>query len=141
MADGVDITPGSGAKVATDDAGAAGHAQIVKLSLGANGDASFVEQAVPVKQKAGTSAVTSVGDSGTSVQLLAANAARLGATIYNDSAEILCLKLGTTASTTSFTHKLYSDDYYEVPFGYTGAIEGIWAADGAGAARITELTA
>jgi len=29
--------------------------------------------------------------------------------------------------------------YYEVPFGYTGALKGIWAS-ATGAARITELT-
>ena len=31
--------------------------------------------------------------------------------------------------------------YYEVPFGYTGQLTGIWATDpGDGAARVTEIT-
>jgi hypothetical protein len=30
--------------------------------------------------------------------------------------------------------------YYEVPFGYTGIIDGIWSADSTGSARITEWT-
>jgi hypothetical protein len=37
MADNIDITPGSGKTVATDDLGAAGHAQRVKAVLGADG--------------------------------------------------------------------------------------------------------
>jgi hypothetical protein len=73
------------------------------------------------------------------VSLLVANAARLGATIYNDGTANLFVKLGTTASTTSFTVRVLSQGYYEVPFGYTGAIDGIWSVAN-GSARITELT-
>lgn len=40
MADGVPITPGVGATVATDDAGASGQVQIVKLALSADGSAT-----------------------------------------------------------------------------------------------------
>lgn len=43
MADGVDITPGSGATVLTDDCGASGHAQGVKLAYSADGVATFVQ--------------------------------------------------------------------------------------------------
>lgn len=88
-----------------------------------------------------TPSQSSVNDSASSVTLLSANANRLGATIFNDSAVELYLKLGATASTTSFTCKMLAGAYYEVPFGYTGIIDGIWASDGAGAARITELSA
>lgn len=42
MADGVPITPGSGAVVATDDAGAAGQVQIVKLAVSADGSATAI---------------------------------------------------------------------------------------------------
>src|SRR5687767_7813376 len=42
MADGVDITAGSGTKVATDDCGAAGHAQIVKLAISTDGSATGI---------------------------------------------------------------------------------------------------
>lgn len=92
-----------------------------------------------VTQKAGTSTLSNVSGSASSVTVLAANTSRLGATIYNDSTAVLYLKFGTTASTTSFTVKLQPDDYYEVPFGYTGTIDGIWAS-ATGAARVTELT-
>lgn len=87
---------------------------------------------------------SSVAGSASSVSLLASNTSRLGATIYNDSSAILYLKLGATASTTSFTAILAGNSggyggYYEVPFGYTGAIDGIWTS-ATGNARITELT-
>jgi hypothetical protein len=72
--------------------------------------------------------------------VLAANAARRGATVWNDSTAILYLRFGTFgASPTTATVKLVADAYFEVPFGYTGAIQGIWAAAN-GAARVTELT-
>lgn len=90
--------------------------------------------------KARTATVTSVNDTNASTTLLASNDARLGATIFNDSTAILYLKLGATASTSSFTVKMAQDDYYEVPSGYTGIIDGIWSADASGAARITEIT-
>lgn len=93
-------------------------------------------------QKASTSAVTTVADNAANVTLLAANTNRLGATITNDSSARLHVKLGATASTTSYTASLAQHDYFEVPFGYTGIIDGIWASDpNDGAARVTELTA
>jgi hypothetical protein len=91
-------------------------------------------------QKAATATVTSVNDTASSTTLLASNASRLGVSIFNDSTVALYIKLGTTASATDFTVKLITDDYYEVPAGYTGRIDGIWASDASGAARITELT-
>lgn len=91
--------------------------------------------------RAATSSVTSVADTASSTTLLASNANRLGATIHNDSTVALYLKLGATASTTSFTVKMAADSYYEVPANYTGIIDGIWASDASGSARITELSA
>jgi hypothetical protein len=100
------------------------------------------QSAVPVKQQIGaTSTVTSVSSSATSVSLLASNANRIGATFYNDSTQICYLKLGATASTTSYTIQMAAGSYYELPFQnkmYTGAIDGIWASAN-GAMRITEL--
>jgi hypothetical protein len=85
------------------------------------------------------SALTNVAASATSVTVLALNAQRRGATIYNDSSTTLYLKLGATASTTSFTVKMLTDDYFEVPFWYTGIIDGIWSS-ATGSARVTEVT-
>lgn len=92
------------------------------------------------KEKRSTSSsVTNVSASASSVTLLSSNSSRLGATFFNDSSNNLYLKLGTTASTSSFTVKILTGGYYELPFGYTGIVDGIW--DGTnGACRMCELS-
>jgi hypothetical protein len=88
----------------------------------------------------GTAAVTSVASSVTVVTLLAANASRRMATVHNDSSDILYLKLGSAASLTSFTVRMVSQAYYELPHPvYTGIITGIWDV-ATGSARVTEIT-
>ena len=100
-----------------------------------------------------TSTVTRVAANAANVTLLAANANRHGATICNHSIKTLYIKLGATANigagTESFTVILVPVDatndiggYYEVPFNYTGRIDGIWsAADANGEALVDEITA
>lgn len=88
--------------------------------------------------------VNAVSDTASDVLILAANGARQGASITNDSAAILYLLLGTgTASSTNFTVELYAGDYYELPLNrhgcYTGEIRGIWDSDSTGSARVTEF--
>lgn len=96
---------------------------------------------VPIVRFSTTATTTQVADTATSTMLLSANAGRFGATIQNDSSAVLYVKLGTTASATNYTVRLVQYAYFEVPFGYTGRIDGIWATDpDDGAARITELT-
>lgn len=85
-----------------------------------------------------TTNTSSVVASATNVTLLAANSIRLGATIYNDSSSLLYIKLGTTATASDFTIRLFPLSYWEVPFGYTGKIDGFWA-NASGHARIGEL--
>lgn len=81
-----------------------------------------------------------VASAAVSTSLLASNASRKGATITNTDVNTLYLDLsGGTASATSYTLQLPSGGYYEVPYGYTGPITGIWAADGTGYALITEF--
>lgn len=88
-----------------------------------------------------TAAVTQVGDSASSVQLLAAAPTRLGASFFNDSSAIAYLKCGQTASTASYTVKMAAGGYYELPSPvYTGRIDCIWASDAGGVMAITELT-
>jgi hypothetical protein len=87
----------------------------------------------------GTATLANVAGSASSVTLIASNASRKGGTIWNDSTAILYVKFGTTASTTSATVKMVADSYYEIPYGYTGIVTGIWAS-ATGSARVTELT-
>lgn len=99
---------------------------------------------VMVAQKTATATLSNVASSATSVTLLAANASRIGAQITNDSSALLYIKFGTTASTTSYTVVLAGAasapfSYYEVPAGFTGRIDGIWAS-AVGNARCTEET-
>lgn len=42
MANNIDITPGAGKTVATDDAGAAGHVQVIKLAISTVGSATYI---------------------------------------------------------------------------------------------------
>lgn len=84
--------------------------------------------------------------SASSVTLMAANTARIGGTIVNESSAICYVKFGATASATSYTVALGPSDYYELPISagqssgvYTGVIDAIWAAAN-GAARVTEFS-
>lgn len=83
---------------------------------------------------------TSVTSSATAVSLLANNFAnRKGATIYNESTSVLYVKFGSGATTASYALQMAPNTYYEVPFGYGGAMTGIWVTAN-GFARVTEFT-
>lgn len=150
MADDIAISPGAGAVVATDESGGR-HFQLVKPCFGVDGAATMVSSAAPLPvvltpsaNEADTASVAAVAGSATVVTLLAANANRLGASFYNDSSALLYLKLGTGASTSSFSVLLEGGDYFELQLlagnkVYTGAITGIWAS-ATGNARVTEVS-
>jgi len=99
---------------------------------------------LPVKDNTSSTATqTSVASSASSVFLLESGN-RLGATIFNDSTQILYVLLsyyehGPAASTTTYTAQVGPGARYEVPAGYAGGIQGIWASAN-GFARITEQT-
>ena len=88
-----------------------------------------------------SSAASNVASSASSVTILAANAARRGATVFNDSTAVLYLLMGAgTASTSNYSLQMAALTYFEAPFGFTGQLTGIWAAAN-GNARLTEVTA
>ncbi len=86
------------------------------------------------------SSVVLVPISLSSVTLASANAARKAAYVYNTSNKHLLVKLGTTATTGSFTHKVFADAGWEIPGHYTGIITGVWPSGSNGNAMVTELT-
>lgn len=89
---------------------------------------------------ASTGAQSSVASSATDVTCLASNAARKGATLYNDSTAVAYVLLTSgTSSATAHSVQMTAGAYYEVPFSYTGAIKCIWAS-ATGSMRVTELT-
>lgn len=86
-----------------------------------------------------TSNVTSVANAVTSTQILASNTSRKGAYFYNDSTTTVYLKLGTTASTSSFTILIQPSGYYELAQPcYNGRIDAI-ATAATGNLRVTEI--
>lgn len=73
--------------------------------------------------------------------ILASNVNRLGGSVFNDSTATLFLLLSNAVSSaTFFTAKLIPNDYYELPFNYTGVVKGFYAS-ATGSARVTEFTA
>ena len=110
------------------------------VTAGTGGGSAMTSAEFLANLRSTTGAKTSVNSGIASVTILALNANRKGATITNTDANALLLDLsGGTASSTSFSVSIPANGYYEVPFGYTGLITGIWAADGAGAALVTEF--
>jgi len=98
--------------------------------------------ALPVEpETVSSSSVTSTTASASSVTVLASNANRKLAVFVNDSDKIAYVKLGATASTTSYSYKLQPDSTLELaqPV-YTGIIDAIWETSPTGSMRVTELT-
>ena len=91
--------------------------------------------------RAATATPSNVASSASSVTILASNANRLGATVFNDSTQVLYLLFGSgTASATNYSVQMATLTYFEVPFEFTGQLTGIWASAN-GAARVTEIAA
>ena len=108
-------------------------------SINSAGVPTLITQVSVAPTSASASAVASVTSAAANTTLLAANSARRGAMIFNESTSVLYLKLGSASSVTSYTAIIPANGYYEVPFGYTGVITGIWASAN-GAARVTEVS-
>ena len=120
MSDNIQVTAGSGTTLATADVGGGIHHQRVQQG-GAN------------------ATVSQVASSSSNVTLQASNALRRGLCVHNNSTQVLYIKFGTTASTTSYTVKVAADGYYEMPANlYTGRVDAVWAAAN-GYAYVTEV--
>jgi hypothetical protein len=87
--------------------------------------------------KATVGTQSSVASSAADVTVLAANADRIRASVYNDSEQILYLLLGAgTSSLTNYTAQVQPQGFFEFA-DYIGVVKGIWAAAN-GFARVTE---
>jgi hypothetical protein len=123
--------------VSTDDAQLEptdSHAQILEL----------LEELMPLARS--NQAVTSttatsepVASAIASTVLLEANVNRKGATFYSASSARLSINLGATASAADCIIELDLGDYWELPFGYTGVVSGVWSAV-SGSVLVSELT-
>lgn len=107
-------------------------------AVGAGSSSATTSRTVMAGAPTGTKSNVAAATSSTT--LLAANTARRGATLWNDSTSILYVDLsGGTASATSCSVKLIADAYYEVPFWCSSLITGIWVS-ATGSVRVTEIT-
>jgi hypothetical protein len=97
--------------------------------------------AVHTVTTAGTATLANIGDAASTTSLIAVNTARLHAMCFNDSASILYINYGASASATAFTYRVepYGTWTMDLPV-YTGVINGFWATDAGGSARCTEIT-
>lgn len=81
--------------------------------------------------------LANVAGSATSVNLFAATGRALGRAIFNDSAAVLYVKFGATASATSYTVQVPAGGYFEFPQPpFAGGVDGIWSS-ATGNARLT----
>jgi hypothetical protein len=88
----------------------------------------------------GTVTSVSVTSTTTATTLLAANANRLGASFWNDGAQVVYVRLSAGATTALFTVRISNKGFYELQFpAYTGIVTGIVAA-GVAVVLVTELT-
>ncbi|MEX5711835.1 hypothetical protein AB1484_26965 [Parafrankia sp. FMc6] len=130
----------------TQNVGGSGqHQQAVVIGDGANvGRVLALDSAGAASVRpraASTATLVNVGASTSSVTIRAANTARLGLIIVNDStsADLYLTFDGTTASTSNFSIKLPPGATYEMAIVVTTLITGVWSA-ASGTARVTELT-
>src|SRR5438067_7512120 len=95
---------------------------------------------IALDDSAATATLTSVAASATTVALLAANNARKGVIVTNDSTAIMYLAYAATASTTAYTVPIAGGGYWEMPPVplYRGALSAVWSS-ATGSARLTEL--
>jgi len=104
---------------------------------------TVINSALNTTSVSSTGTITSVSAVNSDILLLASNSNRRGVFIYNDTSSAT-LKIGltsSTVSTTNFSVLIGAAGLFEIPFGYTGQIRGIWSVtETNGAARITELT-
>ena len=98
-----------------------------------------------ILQSSATGTTSSVAVAQATTTILASNALRRGATVYNDSNAHAHVKLGAGCTTTDFSVVLQGvtvnvGGYFELPFGYTGIVTAYLGAVGTGNWRVTELT-
>lgn len=84
--------------------------------------------------------VSSTNASVTNFTILAANPNRSHALFYKTGNGTAYLKLGATASPTSYTIQMQNNSYYEMPERYTGQVDIIFSAATAGTVVSTEVS-
>jgi len=108
-------------------------------------DLESAKDTVSIVAKQTTSVTIDAVDSGgASVEIVPANAARIGLHIVNTDTADLFIRYGGTATATSYTVKIAAGADWTMPptYTYTGSIVGIWGGTpGSGQAVYTEIEA
>lgn len=86
-----------------------------------------------------STAVTSIKTATSVTTLITSNTARRGVAISNNSATSILVKLGGMNTVNDYSLVMFVNDYYEVPFNYSGAVSH-YASSVAGLVYITEIT-
>lgn len=81
---------------------------------------------VSASSPSGNATIASIPSSATSTPFLAANSSRLGMLAFNNSASMLYLAYGASASPTSFTVRVPPYTLYEMDTLFTGVINACW---------------
>jgi len=122
---------------------------LVKTTAAVAGDPALVVATIPdgyvqaiyEHDTPGVSVRTSITNTVTPTVFLSANLNRKGATIYNRSNRTLLIATGAVnVSVSDFTMQIASLGYYELPYGFTGKVSGVWASSGTNNAIVTEFS-
>lgn len=106
---------------------------IIALNLDAFGNLVLPDN------KSDTSNFTNIASANINTALLADNPIRNGATFFNSSTQVLYLLLDdSAASIANYSVQVEAGGYYEIPFNYTGAVNGVWPVAN-GSVKITEF--
>ena len=68
------------------------------------------------------------------------NAGRRGMTLANNSTGNVLIELGAAPTVDTYTVRLEPKSYYELPYGFTGQIQGMWDALGGVGVLVRELS-
>lgn len=139
------VLPATGDVIAADDIGGVKF-QRMKLAHGVDGvnDGDVAKtNPLPVAQIAAvTATVSQTAQTITPATLLAANANRKSAILWNTGAATLYVLFGVgTVSSTNWSAKLNTDDRLVLsPGDFSGVISGVWSATGSGYCTVTETS-
>lgn len=87
-----------------------------------------------------TTVITAANAATTSYTILSTNPNRRGALFFKEGTNTCYLKFGSTATTSSYSIRLGSDDFYEMPQQYTGQVDIIFnTTASSNTLRVTEF--
>lgn len=71
--------------------------------------------------------------------LAAANPARKGLSLWNNSDGAVLIEYNAAPTANSYSFVLESKGYYEAPYNFTGSLQGLWQATGGAGIQVREF--